>query len=228
LNIEKVGYGAGSRTYEKFPNVLRAVLCQSENESPRLQKAQQTGAHYRQRRNRMRCQKFFLFILLLAGIGSLPTQAQSKTTESAEEIMRAVKTIHGGGGPFAILGYRMGQRALTELRATKGSFALEVVHRAPAEVQWSCIVDGLQAATGTSLGKLNLHLLPATRQTIRSTVTDRKSGKQVVFFLNQAFLKKYLNIPNEELEKAGETVLGLPDDELFTIQLVSSPVKHRR
>lgn len=32
MRIEKVGYGAGTRTYEKFPNVLRAVLGQLETE----------------------------------------------------------------------------------------------------------------------------------------------------------------------------------------------------
>lgn len=39
VRIEKVGYGAGARTYDKFPNVLRAALCQSENESSLSQKA---------------------------------------------------------------------------------------------------------------------------------------------------------------------------------------------
>ena len=32
LRVEKIGYGAGTRTYEKFPNVLRAVLGELESE----------------------------------------------------------------------------------------------------------------------------------------------------------------------------------------------------
>jgi hypothetical protein len=42
----------------------------------------------------------------------------------------------------------MGERALDDLAVQRGSFALDVTHRKPFKVQYSCIADGWQAATG--------------------------------------------------------------------------------
>lgn len=92
--------------------------------------------------------------------------AASPTAHHAEppedEGLRAVASVHGGAGPWAVAGYRMGEFALRELGLPRGSFDLEVVHFTPESVQYSCIADGAAAATGASLGKLNLKLAGAT------------------------------------------------------------------
>jgi hypothetical protein len=62
--------------------------------------------------------------------------------------LAAVAAVHGGSGPFAVAGYRIGTRALRDLGLPRGSFDVEVVHTSPGEVQWSCIADGVAAATG--------------------------------------------------------------------------------
>ena len=69
-----------------------------------------------------------------------------------------VKEVHGAAGPWAVAGYRIGERALKELGLPRHSHKLEVVHRCPMQVQYSCMADGLSAATGASPGKLNLRL----------------------------------------------------------------------
>ncbi len=126
--------------------------------------------------------------------------------------------VHGGAGPFAVAGYRMGERALKEMNLPRGTFTLDVVHKTPSEVQFSCIADGVQAATGVSVGKLNLKLEPATPQEVETVIRDRKSGKTFVFHLNPDFTKRYLNLPHEKLRAAGEEVLALPDDQIFSLK----------
>ena len=42
-----------------------------------------------------------------------------------------VKEIHGATGPWAVAGYRIGERALKELGLPRQSHDLEVVHRLP-------------------------------------------------------------------------------------------------
>ena len=87
-----------------------------------------------------------------------PGGAPSAVTTSDDTALGAVAAVHGGTGPWVVAGYRMGQFALARLGLPRGSFDLEVRHFAPHEVQYSCIVDGAAAATGASLGKLNLAL----------------------------------------------------------------------
>lgn len=95
-------------------------------------------------------------------------------------------------------GYRMGARALKELKLKRGGFNFEVTHEAPAEVQWSCVVDGLQAATGASLGKLNLRMLKVdSPNQLRSVVTNRETKQSLMFKLRESFISRFLNLPHE-------------------------------
>src|SRR5579885_2476791 len=88
----------------------------------------------------------------------LATAPQFHAQEAnTDEILRLVAEFHGNTGVFAVAGYRIGQEALRELGQQRGSFDLDVTHRTPMQVQYSCVADGLQAATGVSAGKLNLH-----------------------------------------------------------------------
>ncbi len=137
--------------------------------------------------------------------------------EDANPALDRTSMIHGGAGPFAVAGYRMGEAALKKLNARRGSFDLEVIHHAPHEVQWSCIIDGLQAATGTSLGKLNLKLVEAPRAQVHSVVRNRKTGEAVKLSLSPGFVKEFLNVPTKQLSEAGFQVSKLPDEKIFRI-----------
>lgn len=152
-----------------------------------------------------------LAVLLLA------TSACGDRKNVAADGLARVAAVHGAAGPFAVAGYRMGERALRELAAQRGSFDLEVVHESPAEVQWSCIADGLQAATGTSAGKLNLKLVVTSDHT-SSLVRSRSSGKAVRFSLAPAFLARFKDVPREHLGQAGVDVMKLRDEEIFDLR----------
>lgn len=164
-----------------------------------------------------------LWLLIISTVAT--AQTKSGATMSADDYaVQSVEAIHGTAGPFAVAGYRMGRRALDELGLLKGSFALDVQHEAPAEVQWSCIVDGLQAATGASLGKLNLHMSVVRDQNaVRSYVVNRENGGKILFRLQDSFLKRFLNVPVKDLSAAGRVAQSLSDDEIFSLEVVASP-----
>ncbi len=128
-----------------------------------------------------------------------------------------VKDVHGATGPWAVAGYRIGERALKELNLPRHSISLDVEHHCPAVVQYSCIADGLQAATGASPGKLNLHIAPATADGLKTLVRDRKTSRCLTFTLKPAFARSIANLPHERLEAEGQRVASLPDDEIFTV-----------
>jgi len=124
--------------------------------------------------------------------------------------------IHGIAGPFAIAGYRMGEHALTALGLQRGSIDLEVAHFSPAQVQWTCIVDGLQAATGASLGKMNLRCTESAET--YSIVKNRKTGRELRFEVNPKFLKAFANTPPNNLYQAGMKAADLKEAELYVVR----------
>ncbi len=128
-----------------------------------------------------------------------------------------VKEVHGATGPWAVAGYRIGERALKDLGLPRQSHALEVVHRCPAEVQYSCIADGVQAATGASPGKLNLRLEQASREDLRTVIRDKKSGRTLTFTIKPDFARSIKDRPHEQLEAEGRRVATLPDDVIFRV-----------
>ncbi len=137
-------------------------------------------------------------------------------TNSVDETLARVAAIHGAAGVFAVAGYRMGERALHDLSAPRGSFALDVTHRTPLEVQYSWVADGWQAATGVSAGKLNIHIVEVSPEKTETIIRNKKTGKALLFRLRPEFLKKYLNIPPDKQPAAGRAVAALPDDQIFT------------
>ncbi len=145
---------------------------------------------------------------------------------ATDQLLKEVAAIHGAAGVFAVAGYRMGERALKELGLPRGSFSIDVVHHTPMEVQWSCVADGLQASTGVSAGKLNLKLVEAAKSQAETVVTNRKTGKQIVFRMQPEFLKRYLDIPQERQPAAGREVAGLPESKIFTVELRSAGGKN--
>ena len=129
-----------------------------------------------------------------------------------------VANIHGGAGPWAVAGYRMGAFALHSLGLERGSFDLEIVHYTPHEVQYSCIADGASAATGASLGKLNLSLSDAPAPETRTVYRRRSAGGgSITLRVTKAFAARFLEVPRERLGAAGREAMQLPDADVFEV-----------
>jgi formylmethanofuran dehydrogenase subunit E len=141
----------------------------------------------------------------------------SRAPSEVDAALANVRAVRRGVGPSAVDGYRMGERALKELDLPRQSFALLVVHKTPMQEQYSFMADGLQAATGASLGKLNLRLEKAPSPTISTTVADRKSGRRPVFTIDPELAASITNLPHERLKAERRRVAALPDDKLFRV-----------
>ena len=128
-----------------------------------------------------------------------------------------VKDVHGAAGPWAVAGYRIGERALKDLGLARHSHDLEVVHHCPPEVQYSCIADGVQAATGASAGKLNLRIEQATADGLKTVIRDRKTNRCLTFTLKPEFARSIVDLPHERLDAEGRRVAALPDEAIFSV-----------
>lgn len=140
--------------------------------------------------------------------------AHSEHSEVDREIQQ-VAAIHGGAGPWAVAGYRMGKFAMRKLGLERQSFDLEVTHQSPREVQYSCIADGAAAATGASLGKLNLSLAEADAAHVQTTYRRKSTGQSVTLKPTAAFAGEFRDVPRERLMSEGYRVMQLRDEEIF-------------
>lgn len=153
--------------------------------------------------------------LLLAAACSPASPPPAKP--AGNEKLEAVAAVHGGAGPWAVAGYRMGEYALRALGLERGSFDLEVVHFTPHEVQYSCIADGAAAATGASLGKLNLTLSEATPLETHTTYRRKSTGQSLTLRVTSGFRARFADVPRERLGEAGREVLALGDADIFEV-----------
>jgi len=80
-----------------------------------------------------------------------------KQREWSQDLLDRAVEFHGHGGPFMVVGLRMGLAALRRLDA-KGWFDL----RCRVSLRWkppdSCVIDGIQSSTGCTMGKHNIEV----------------------------------------------------------------------
>ena len=87
--------------------------------------------------------------------------------------------FHGHLGPWATAGARLGMAGLREVGA-KGYFDVQVLCEGPfVKPPRSCFLDGLQVATGATLGKRNLRWVRADKIVVRVfLIKGTRTGRQ--------------------------------------------------
>lgn len=157
-----------------------------------------------------------LLLVLLSQHGAPPP---------AQPELASVAAIHGEAGPWAVAGFRMGRFALKKLALEPQSHELKVLHKSPKLPQFACVADGAQAATGASVGKLNLSLEEAPFEAMSTTFTNAKTGASVTVRPAKAFRDRFTNTPREKARENGAAVLALKDAEVFEIVSETPPTR---
>jgi formylmethanofuran dehydrogenase subunit E len=152
-----------------------------------------------------------------ASCASTTTSPAAPSGGDVDAKVAMVAFVHGGAGPWAVAGFRMGEFALHELGLPRGSFDLEVIHHTPHQVRYSCMADGEAAATGASLGKLNLTLADAAPAETHTVFRRRSTGQAVDLRFTAAFAARYLDVPRDRLAEAGREVMVLRDADIFEV-----------
>jgi formylmethanofuran dehydrogenase subunit E len=121
------------------------------------------------------------FLVCLCGLVS-PCLAEERLPQARYERLPSdpawlvqVMQIHGHLGPAVVAGARMGMAGLRSVDA-KGFFDIEVICEGPfAKPPRSCFLDGVQAGTGATLGKRNLHWVQSELIVLR--IKNTQTGK---------------------------------------------------
>lgn len=125
---------------------------------------------------------------------------------------QAVK-FHGHLGPFLVLGLKIGNEAIKKLKAQMYFGILVRVEGADKKPK-SCLIDGLQLATGATFGKGNIKKRAA--KFIKVSVKNLKNNKRIVFKFKKSLIKKLDRIKtHSESENLARQLYGEPAAKLF-------------
>jgi len=145
--------------------------------------------------------------------------------------LATVVQFHGHLGPSVVAGARMGMIGLRAVEA-KGYFDVEVTCEGPlAKPPQSCFLDGVQVATGATLGKRTLEWVQADRLTMR--IKNTGTGKIVVLRPTPALLELLASFKpqpkagaesghktdDEQLEAIARKIVAMPDKEIAVVAL---------
>jgi len=175
-----------------------------------------------------------LCVFALTYLGSeataqLPTPDYERL-ESDPEWLASAAQFHGHIGPWAAAGARLGMAGVRAVGA-KGYFDVKVTYEGPfVKPPQSCFIDGLQVATGATLGKQNLHQADSQSDDIAVRITNTRTGDQVEVRptgrLMQILgtLKPFRpgkDIDDHAVEALARDIVALPDREILVVTKVA-------
>jgi len=136
-------------------------------------------------------------------------------------LLGEAENFHGHFGPFLVIGVRAGLIGLTKLKIEKGNPKLSVTAMLKNSIPYSCIIDGVQVATGCTIGNKRLRLEDSSNISIRF---KNNNGKQVEIEVNSAALDELierlsaLNVEAKEVRRLGYTIASMSEHELFRVK----------
>lgn len=124
-----------------------------------------------------------------------------------DELIKLGHRLHGHLGPYLVAGIRMGLLALKELDST-GHKELKATVETGSTPPVSCLIDGIQVATGCTAGKGNLEV---TSEGVPEATFSREDNRFDIALTEQA--KDVIN--QQEAETGAKKLKTMPDKDLF-------------
>lgn len=133
------------------------------------------------------------------------------------DVIHRAAEFHGHLGPFLVIGVRMGLLAKRALKS-KGFRDLHVVVNTGNTPPLSCVADGIQVATGCTLGKGNI----SVRNLRKISAVFRSKRQAIGLKMNVNVLQRLkgelLEGDSEKMEETARRICSIPDAKLFSIK----------
>jgi len=146
----------------------------------------------------------------------MPLQSNIDTTLG--NTIEKAADFHGHLGPFLVMGVRIGLIGLRELELKQGAKRLQVTASLKYSVPFSCVLDGIQVATGCTFGNKKLTLIDSHGIAAKFRLPNQE---QTIVAVNQTVfnkLKKELlskRASNHEVEELARLIASTPEKDLF-------------
>lgn len=131
-----------------------------------------------------------------------------------DETLKMLQEFHGHLGPYAVIGYRMGQIACRKLN--NDPFLKNAVVMTGTTPPLSCILDGIQIGSGCTLGKGNIKIQDK-KQPI--AIFKERNGKKITISLKKQIQNEIdTNVTDENIIEYSENIYKKSEEELFEIK----------
>lgn len=134
---------------------------------------------------------------------------------SMDKLLKELENFHGHIGPYAAIGYRMGQLAVKMLGEDKTGKRNRAVTYCGTKPPVSCLIDGIQLSSCCTLGKGNITVEDKGEA---RAVFSNYEGKSIEIILRPEVRNKIIKEMTKDTCLAlSKYVLELSDEELFGI-----------
>jgi formylmethanofuran dehydrogenase subunit E len=131
-----------------------------------------------------------------------------------DDLLKEAIRFHGHLGPFLVLGLKAGLFANKVLG--KDYFKTRAIVETEPKPPYSCFVDGVQIATGCTMGKRNIKIKRGKSLSLIIT----KDDKVVKMSIREEIFKSLKNISfKEEAERKALEIVNKPISDLFNINI---------
>ena len=134
---------------------------------------------------------------------------------SMENVLKELDKFHGHIGPYAAIGYRMGQLAVKVLGEDRTGKRNRAVAYCGAKPPVSCLIDGIQLSSCCTLGKGNISIEDKGEV---GALFSNSEGKSIELSLRPEVHEKLKReMTRDTCLTLSKYVLELSDQELFII-----------
>lgn len=138
-------------------------------------------------------------------------------------MLQSVRAVHGSIQPGAVVGYRMGVKALEVLGLKPAGDDVHITIAVPLVPEYACIADGVQAATGATVGKLNLVLKNAPAAESKVVFTNSATGRSIAFLPADQFRMMLAKTTGSDSDAVALRAATLPEGDIFKVVEIESP-----
>ncbi len=184
---------------------------------------------------------FLVLPTLAVAEDHLPAPDYHRQTSDPAWLAEVVQ-LHGHLGPSVVAGARMGMIGLHAVGA-KGYFDVTVTCEGPlAQPPQSCFLDGIQAATGATMGKRTLTWVQADQIVVR--IRNTRTGETAELRPTPALLGLLASFKpeakagtghgpsqqnHEQLERIARKIAAMPNDEIANVTILNdTPARDTR
>jgi formylmethanofuran dehydrogenase subunit E len=140
---------------------------------------------------------------------------------SVEQWIEWGKVVHGGFGSHIALGIRMGQDAMTQLKAERRELIVTVTTGANAPC--ACVADGITIATSASAGQRSMQVQAPSEDTrfIALVVFQKRNERTRILYRIPSSAASTLAAMNAEHtpEQRYRRVMSAPQEQLYTVEV---------
>jgi formylmethanofuran dehydrogenase subunit E len=131
-----------------------------------------------------------------------------------DDLLKEAIRFHGHLGPFLVLGLKAGLFANKVLG--KDYFKTRAIVATEPKPPYSCFVDGVQVATGCTMGKRNIKIKRGKSLSLIIT----KDDKVVKMSIREEIFESLKNISfKEEAERKALEIVNKPINDLFDVNI---------